>query len=86
MMIASGRSQRHLATLAEKIQESLYVNGYGDVSTEGVGQSDWVLVDSLDVIVHLFHPEIRSLYNLEKMWGAVMPQQVPIENQIGVFA
>jgi ribosome-associated protein len=86
MMIASGTSQRHLATLADKIQQSLYANGVGEFSTEGAGQSDWVLVDTFDVIVHLFHPEIRSLYNLEKMWGAVMPERVPAENQIGVFA
>lgn len=69
MVIASGRSSRQVGALAEQLVEKLKGEGYRSPSVEGRGQGDWVLVDAGDVVVHLFRPEIRSLYNLEKMWS-----------------
>jgi ribosome-associated protein len=70
MVIATGRSQRQVAALAEHVMEALKAGGYGRASAEGLTQGDWVLIDGGDVLVHLFRPDIRSYYNLEKMWGA----------------
>ena len=70
MIIASGRSGRHISMLASKLSERLKENGAPLLSLEGKETGDWVLVDCGDVIVHLFRPEIRELYQLEKMWGA----------------
>ena len=70
MIIASGTSQRHVASLAEKVQENLKAAGYKSVS-EGAEKADWVLIDAFDVIVHIFKPEVREFYNIEKMWSAV---------------
>ena len=69
MIVASGRSSRQVGALAEQLIEKLKGAGYRSPGVEGRGQGDWVLVDAGDVVVHLFRPEIRSLYNLEKMWG-----------------
>jgi len=69
MVIASGRSQRQVAALAERIQDSLRQAGRGRAAVEGLPHGDWVLVDAGDVIVHLFRPEQRVHYGLEKMWG-----------------
>ncbi len=69
MIVASGRSSRQVGALAEQLIEKLKGSGYRSPGVEGRGQGDWVLVDAGDVVVHLFRPEIRSLYNLEKMWG-----------------
>ena len=69
MIVASGRSSRQVGALAEQLIDKLKSNGYRSPSIEGRGQGDWVLVDAGDVVVHLFRPEIRTLYNLEKMWG-----------------
>lgn len=70
MVVASGTSQRHVASLAEKIKENLKVEGFKSVS-EGEERADWVLIDAFDVIVHIFKPEVREFYNLEKMWNAI---------------
>ena len=70
MVIASGRSQRHVGAIADQIQKKLREAGYTHIRVEGLPQCDWVLVDAGDVIVHLFQPEIRGFYNLEKMWRA----------------
>lgn len=70
MVIASGTSQRHVASLAEKVQEKLKVAGYISM-TEGEEKADWVLIDAFDVIVHIFKPEVREFYNLEKMWSTI---------------
>lgn len=70
MVVASGTSQRHVAALAEQIQMKLKAAGYKSVS-EGEEKADWVLIDAFDVIVHIFKPEVREFYNLEKMWAAV---------------
>ncbi len=69
MVIATGRSHRQVAALGDHLLEAFKDHGYGKVPVEGLAHSDWVLVDGGDVIVHLFRPEVRSFYNLEKMWG-----------------
>ena len=74
MVIASGRSQRHVAATAEHLIERLKAAGMKPVPSEGLGQGDWVLIDGGDVIVHLFRPEVRAFYNLEKMWGHAVPE------------
>ncbi len=68
MLIASGRSQRHLAALAERLLEALRAQ-HRRASAEGLPHSDWVLINAGDIVVHLFRPESRTRYNLEKMWG-----------------
>ena len=70
MVIASGTSQRHVASLAEKVQENLKKAGYKS-TVEGAEKADWVLIDAFDVIVHLFKPEVRDFYSIEKMWSSV---------------
>lgn len=70
MVIASGRSSRHVAAMAEKIGARIKQELHGTARVEGLATADWVLIDAGDVIVHLFRPEVRSFYNLEKMWGA----------------
>jgi ribosome-associated protein len=73
MVIASGRSTRQVGAMAEHLAQKLKEAGAARVSIEGMVQCDWVLIDGGDVIVHLFRPEIRSFYNLEKMWGEALP-------------
>ena len=75
MVIASGTSSRQVAAMADHLLEKLKSAGVRDSSVEGLNQGDWVLIDAGDVIVHLFRPEVRSFYNLEKMWGVTMPEQ-----------
>lgn len=70
MIVATGRSQRHVSTLADKLSTRLKEVDMPALSTEGKTAGDWVLVDCGDIIVHLFRQEIRELYNLEKMWSA----------------
>jgi len=74
MVIASGRSARQLGAMAEHLQVKLKATGIGSVGVEGQAAGDWVLIDGGDVIVHLFRPEVRQLYNLEKMWGMEQPE------------
>lgn len=69
MVIASGRSTRHVASMAQKLQEKIKQQFRRVVRIEGMGNADWVLIDAGDVIVHLFRPEVRSFYNLERMWA-----------------
>jgi len=68
MIIASGTSSRHVQALAEKLKDRLNTRGVKQIKIEGMPQCDWVAVDAGDIIVHLFRPEVRSFYNLEKMW------------------
>lgn len=75
MIIASGTSQRHVGSLADHISEKLKFAGLPPLSVEGTEYCDWVLVDAGDIIVHIFRPEIRSFYNLEKMWAVSLPLQ-----------
>lgn len=70
MVVASGTSQRHVAALAEHVQMKLKESGFASTS-EGEEKADWVLIDAFDVIVHIFKPEVRDFYNLEKMWSSV---------------
>ena len=73
MVIATGRNSRQLAAMASHLDEKLTKAGVKRVAVEGQGQGDWVLLDGGDVVVHLFRPEVRTFYALEKMWGAEMP-------------
>jgi ribosome-associated protein len=70
MVVASGRSHRHVGAIAERLVTDLKQAGHGPVRVEGLPHCDWVLVDVGDVIVHLFRPEVRTFYNIEKMWMA----------------
>lgn len=69
MVIASGRSTRQVAAMAQKLAERIKQAGMGPVRLEGLPAADWVLIDAGDVVVHLFRPEVRSFYNLERMWA-----------------
>jgi ribosome-associated protein len=69
MVIASGRSTRQVAAIATHLAERLKKDGHGSPRIEGLPAADWVLIDAGDVVVHLFRPEVRSFYNLERMWG-----------------
>ena len=73
MIVASGRSQRHVGAVAERLRVLLKAMGGPPPAIEGLPRCDWVLIDSGDVIVHLFRPEVRAFYNLEKMWAADLP-------------
>ncbi|MFY9874030.1 MAG: ribosome silencing factor [Rhodomicrobium sp.] len=75
MIVASGRSQRHVGAIADKLIEKLKEEGVRDTRVEGMALCDWVLVDAGDVIVHIFRPEAREFYNLEKMWGSERPKR-----------
>jgi ribosome-associated protein len=68
MVVASGRSHRHVAAVADHLLKALKDAGYGNARVEGLASADWVLIDSGDIIVHIFRPEVREFYNLEKMW------------------
>tara|TARA_E500000305_G_scaffold43082_1_gene33374 strand:+ start:292 stop:717 length:426 start_codon:yes stop_codon:yes gene_type:complete len=70
MVVASGRSQRHVGALADHLTRRMKEEGLGNARVEGLAQSDWVLIDGGDVIIHIFRPEVREFYKLEKMWSA----------------
>ena len=73
MVVASGRSQRHVGAIAEHLVVALKKQGLRNIRVEGVPHCDWVLIDAGDVIVHVFRPEVREFYNLEKMWARTRP-------------
>ena len=73
MLVATGRSDRHVGAIADQIQRKLKEFGYGGVKVEGKEACDWVLIDNGDIIIHVFRPEVREFYNLEKMWAADRP-------------
>ena len=75
MVIATGRSNRHVSAIAEQLVEKLKAAGIRELRVEGVPQCDWVLVDSGDVVTHVFRPEVRSFYNLEKLWSSLAPHE-----------
>ena len=75
VIVATGRSARHVASTAEHLARRLKEAGYGAPRVEGLPQGDWVLVDAGDVIVHLFRPEVRAYYDLEGMWSVDEPAQ-----------
>jgi ribosome-associated protein len=70
MVVTSGRSNRHVSAVADQVVKALRENGFAKPRVEGLPHADWVLVDGGDVIVHIFRPEVREFYNLEKMWAA----------------
>lgn len=70
MVVTSGRSNRHVSAMADQVVRALRDAGFGKPRVEGLPHADWVLVDGGDVIVHIFRPEVREFYNLEKMWAA----------------
>jgi len=70
MVVTTGRSQRHVSAVADHLVKDIEDAGNSRVRVEGMRQGDWVLIDAGDVIVHVFRPEVRAFYNLEKMWSA----------------
>ena len=70
MVIASGQSSRQISAIAEKLRDRLKSRGYEDIKLEGMDSCNWVVVDAGDIVVHLFRPEVREFYNIEKMWNA----------------
>ena len=75
MIIASGTSSRHIQSLSEQVLEKFKNNGIQDSKIEGKESSEWKLVDGIDLIVHIFHPEKRKFYELEKMWSELIPKE-----------
>ena len=75
MIIASGTSSRHIQSLSEQVLEKFKINGVKDSKIEGKESSEWKLVDGIDLIVHIFHPEKRKFYELEKMWSELIPKE-----------
>ena len=75
MIIASGTSSRHIQSLSEQVLEKLKDNGIKDSKIEGKDSSEWKLVDGIDLIIHIFHPEKRKFYELEKIWSELIPKE-----------
>ena len=75
MIIASGTYSRHIQALSEQVLEKLKDNGVKDSKIEGKDSSEWKLVDGIDLIIHIFHPEKRKFYELEKMWSELIPKE-----------
>ena len=75
MIIASGTSSRHIQALSEQVLEKLKANGVQNSKIEGKESGDWKLVDGIDLIVHIFNPEKRKFYELEKMWSELIPKE-----------
>ena len=75
MIIASGTSSRHIQSLSEQVLDNLKKNGLKDSKIEGKDSNEWKLVDGIDLIVHIFHPEKRKFYELEKMWSELIPKE-----------
>ena len=75
LIIASGNSSRHIQSLSEQVLEKLKVNGLRNSKIEGRDSSEWKLVDGIDLIVHIFHPEKRKFYELEKIWSELIPKE-----------
>ena len=75
MIIASGTSSRHIQSLSEQVLEKLKDNGLNNSKIEGKDSNEWKLVDGIDLIVHIFHPEKRKFYELEKIWSELIPKE-----------
>tara|TARA_A100000164_G_C21521849_1_gene591867 strand:+ start:30 stop:380 length:351 start_codon:yes stop_codon:yes gene_type:complete len=75
MIIASGTSSRHIQSLSEQVLEKLKNNGVKNSKIEGKDSSEWKLVDGIDLIIHIFHPEKRKFYELEKIWSELIPKE-----------
>ena len=75
MIIASGTSSRHIQALSEQVLEKLKNNGVKESKIEGKESTEWKLVDGIDLIIHIFHPEKRKFYELEKIWSELIPKE-----------
>ena len=75
LIITSGRSNTHVGSIADKVLRAMKEAGYPAPRVEGMPHNDWVLIDTFDVIVHIFRPDVRRFYNLEKMWGLDRPDE-----------
>ena len=75
MVIASGTSSRHIQSLSEILLKELQNNGVNKCKIEGRNSNDWKLIDAIDIIVHIFHPDKRKFYDLEKMWSEEFPKE-----------
>ena len=75
MIVASGNSSKHIQSLSEILVNELKKKGINNCRLEGRNSNDWKLIDAIDVIVHIFHPEKRKFYNLEKMWSELIPKE-----------
>ena len=75
MIVASGTSSRHIQALSEQVLEQFKLNGIVNCKIEGTESADWKLIDGIDVIVHIFNPEKRKFYELEKMWSELIPKE-----------
>jgi ribosome-associated protein len=78
MVVCSGRSHRHVSAIADRLLQDLKAAGKRDLKVEGAPHCDWVLIDEGDAIIHIFRPEVRQFYNIEKMWSADHPT-APVE-------
>ncbi|MES1991439.1 MAG: ribosome silencing factor [Pseudomonadota bacterium] len=74
MVVATGRSTRHVSSIADHVMRRLKDEGFGLARVEGMTQGDWVLIDAGDIVVHIFRSEVREFYRLEKMWAADIPE------------
>ena len=75
MIVASGTSSRHIQSLSEQVLEKFKTNGLKNCKIEGTNSIDWKLIDGIDIIVHIFNPEKRKFYELEKMWSELIPKE-----------
>ena len=75
MIIASGTSSRHIQALSEQVLAKLKLNGIKNCKIEGANSKDWKLIDGIDVVVHIFNPEKRKFYELEKIWSELLPKE-----------
>ena len=75
MIIASGNSSKHIQALSEILLDELKKRGISNCRLEGQSSNDWKLIDAMDIIVHIFHPEKRKFYNLERMWSELIPKE-----------
>ena len=75
MIIASGNSSKHIQALSEILVDELKKKGINNCRLEGRGSNDWKLIDAIDIIIHIFHPEKRKFYDLERMWSELIPKE-----------
>ena len=75
MIVASGTSSRHIQSLSEQVLEKFKTNGLKNCKIEGKDSTEWKLVDGIDIVVHIFNPEKRKFYELEKIWSELIPQE-----------
>jgi ribosome-associated protein len=82
LVVASGRSHRHVGAMADHLLRALKDEGYGRARVEGLPSCDWVLIDTGDVIIHLFRPEVRTFYNIEKIWSVDSAHRTQAAGQV----